>query len=329
MKFKTPVSFVITLMLLSTAYGSVSAGKPQQDVFDVVMMIQVIRDGSAHIDVSVKLISPVYREEIREGEKFERLVEELVYRNLLDDFRERYGNFTVYLPPKGSVEITGNWTARVSFYLVPFLTEGKRGFECPYSGPLDFVAGGKVYSFTFRRIILVLPKNATVVYTFPKPSDRWENVLIWENADYIPMVGVSYEGKSEENNETGTCRPLKIYLHYSPEEGKVFFNATYRCDGKLPTLESAKNITYIKRGNIIEVRGYFIPAIQYRETLFRKEWKARIKLPEAFPKVVGGEVENGGRIVEITVKHSSPAKTWLPPAGVLVIVLLTLWRWRK
>ena len=328
MRFKITVSFVITLMLLSTAYGPVSAGKPQQDVFNAVMMIHVMGK-SAHIDVSVKLISPVYREELKGREEFERLVKELVYRNLMDDLSERYGNFTVYLPPGGPVEITGNWTARVSFYLVPFLTKGRRGLECPYSGPLDFVAEGRVYSFTFRRIILILPKNTTVVYTFPEPSDRSENVLIWENADYIPMIGVSYEGKSQENNETGTCRPLEIHLHYSPEKGKVFFNATYLSHGKLPTLEGAKNVTYLKRGNITEVGGYFIPEIQHREALFRKEWTARIKLPEAFPKVVGGEVENGGRIVEITVKHSSPAKTWLPLAGVLVVILLVLWRWRK
>ncbi len=327
MDSKTKTALALTLVLLIASWLPLASGKSQQDIFDVVMLIEVNPDGSARFEISAKLVNEVYREMAGDEAGFKELVEKLVYRNLLNDFYGRYANFTVYISPSGPVEVVGNWTARVSFYIAPFLIEGKRGLECPYSGPLDFVVGSRVYSFRFSRIILILPKNWTLVYAFPEPDDRAENVLIWENADYLPMLGVRQAAPNESTNETSLCKPLRIELHYSPEEGKVFFNATYLCKSGLPNLSWAQNVTYIKSGNITEVVGYLTPRVEYHEWLFGKEWKAEVSLPERFPEVVGGSEDKDGSI-EITVKKYDLGYWVVIPVVPLVIAIL-IWRWRK
>jgi len=327
MSSKGKTALILALVLLGTAWVQPVSGKSGQDIFDAVMLIQVDPSGGAHFEISARLINPAYRELVKNETDFTKLVEDLIYRNLLEDFRERYENFTVYISPSGPVEVTGNWSARISFYLVPFLVRGKRGLECPYSGPLDFVAGGKVYSFLFRRIIIVLPENWTVAYTFPSPADRAENVLIWERADYLPMIGLSAENPGESVSPA-PCKPLRIELHYSPEEGKVFFNATYLCGKGLPSLPGARNVTYTRRGNVTELHGYFVPRLEYHEGLFRREWKAKVNLPVRFPQVVGGSEKNGS--VEITVEESSSLWIALPVVlGGLITAIIALWRWRK
>ncbi len=327
MSVRRGTALILALVLLGAAWTQPVRGKSEQNVFDMVMLIQVNPDGSAHFDISARLTNPAYRELVKNETDFTKLVEELVYRNLVEDLHERYGNFTVYLPSSGPVEVTANWSARVNFYIVPFLTKGKRGLECPYSGPLDFVSGGKVYSFEFRRIILVLPRNWTVLYTFPSPADRAKNVLIWENADYLPMIGVSTGSPGEGTSKHLSCKPLRIELHYSPEEGKVFFNATYICEAGLPALPGARNVTYIKRCNVTEVRGYFVPRLEYDEGLFRREWRAEIELPEEFPQVVGGSRGKNGSIV-ITVKRSSAGIQTAVPV-IFIAVIIALWRWKR
>lgn len=327
MNSKTKTALVLAVVVLGTFWLPGVSGKSPQDVFDAVMMVWVNPDGNARFELSVTLTSEVYREKIRNGADFQRLVEELVYRNLLDNFHRRYANFTVYVSPTGPVEVVGNWTARVSFYIAPFFVEGKRGLECPYSGPLDFVAGGRVYSFKFSRIILILPKNWTLIYTFPDPDDRAENVLIWENADYLPMLGVRQAAPNESTNETSLCKPLKIELKYSPEEGKVFFNATYICESGFPHIPGAKNVTYFKSGNITEIVGYLIPKVEYHEWLFGKEWKAEVKLPAEFPEVVGGSNKGNGT-VEIIVKKSAVSYSVVIPL-IVGVSLIAVWRWRK
>ncbi len=327
MRSKTKIALALTLILLMASWLPLVSGKSPQNIFDAVMLIEVSPDGSARFEISVKLVSGVYREMVSNETEFTELVEKLVYRNLLNDLYGRYANFTVYIPPSGPVGVVGNWTARVSFYIAPFLIEGKRGLECPYSGPLDFVAGGRVYSFRFSRIILILPKNWTLVYAFPEPGDRAENVLIWENADYLPMLGVNHAISGESTNETSLCKPLRIELRYSPEEGRVFFNATYTCDLGFPHIPGAKNVTYFKSGNITEIAGYLIPKVEYHEWLFGREWKAEVSLPEIFPEVVGGSNKGNGT-VEIIVKKSAVNYSVVIPL-IVGVSLIAVWRWRK
>lgn len=322
-----PLVVLIVSLLLGSA--SVSAENPPQDVFNAVMMIQVMEDGTARVDVSVELINPVYREQLREGD-FERFVAELVYRNLLNDMVRRYDNLTVYLPEGGPVERTGNWSARVSFYVRPFVIRGKHGLECPYSGPLDFLAGGKVYSFLLRRVILILPKNASLVYAFPDPDDSSSNVLIWDNATFLPMFAFTLGHERNSNGTAGECRPLGIALLYSPGEGRVFFNATFNCSSGLPELPGAENVTYSRSGSSVEVRGYFVPDVDYSENLLWREWKARLELPAGFQVISGGEVSGDGRTVEFTVRKTSPAGMALvSTAMVSLLGVVLVWRWRK
>ncbi|ASJ01756.1 hypothetical protein A3L09_00010 [Thermococcus profundus] len=313
----------VVLAVVLMAPPGVSAENPPQDVFDAVMMLHVLDDGTGRVDVSVKLTNPVYMKTLKNGD-FEAFVRDLVYLNLLNDMRRRYENFTVILPSSGPVEVTGNWSARVSFYVRPFVVEGKRGMECPYSGPLDFVLGGKVYSFLFRRIILILPQNSTPLYAFPNPEDTAGRVFIWENATFLPMFGfIPCESPIKE------CRPLSISLDYRPEAGRVFFNATFNCTDALPSMPGAENVTYSINGNLTEVSGYLVPQVKYEEEPLKKEWKAKLELPFSFSRVYGGKVLGDGRTVEMAVEKTSPARIWIPIIAVVALMAGILWRWRR
>lgn len=328
MKTASLVLIMLTLPLVSGApFGSTN---PPQEVFNVITTITVGSDGSAFFDVYFELRGGIYADQLSQSQNQEEylrnLAEELVYKNLILNLQERYGNFTVYLPPEGPVEVTGTRKGSVRFTIVPFLIPGKRGLECPYSGPLDFIERGKVYGFSMERLILVLPKNSTVVYAFPEPDQKSGNVMIWEDVTFIPMIAIGSVEKNETLEE-GTCRPLEANLSYSPAEGKVFVSASFLCSGGTPVIPGLKNGTIERRGNLTVVKGYMIPEVEYNEGLLGKEWRAIVKLPPGFEKINGGEVENESVVIDF--KKGSPLK---PTALGIVIIgagVIAAWRWRR
>ncbi|NJF25726.1 hypothetical protein [Thermococcus sp. Bubb.Bath] len=314
---------IVAFLLAGTLWKPTMAGKGPQDVFDAVMTITVYADGTGTADVVVELKNPSYQSIVlaanNSREEFRKLVEQLVYTNLAEDMKERRENFTIYVPPGGPVKLLGGWRAEVTFSVVPFAVPGEHGMECPYSGPLDFVAGGRVYSFLFRRVILILPRNATVVYTFPEPNQSSDNVFIWDNATFLPMFAFKEPQVSNRNG----CTPLELNLSYSPAEAKVFFNASFLCNGTFPKFPGAKGVSYTREGNLSVVSGYLVPKISYTEGLLEKEWKAELELPFGFRKVNGASTVKG-KSVEITVTKRGPL--WLPFwAGVsLVLIGITI-----
>jgi hypothetical protein len=279
--------FIAVFLLAGTFWEPAVAGKGPQNVFDAVMTITVYDDGTGTVDVVVELKNPSYKNIIlaanNSSEEFRKLVEQLVYTNLVEDMKERRGNFTVYVPPEGPVKLLGGWRAEVSFSVVPFAVPGEHGMECPYSGPLDFIAGGRVYSFLFRRVILILPRNATVVYTFPEPNQSADNIFIWDNATFLPMFAF----KEPQGSNGERCIPMELNLSYSPAEAKVFFNASFSCNGAFPKFPGAKGVSYRREGNLSVVSGYLVPKINYTEGLLKREWKAELELPFEFRKING------------------------------------------
>jgi len=298
---------IATLLLAETFWVPAMAAKGPQGVFDAVMTITVYSDGTGTVDIATDLKSPSYRNIILaandSSEELKKLVEQLVYANLVDDMKNRRSNFTVYVPPEGPVKLLGGWRAEVRFSIAPFVTQGEHGMECPYSGPLDFVAGGRVYSFLFRRIILILPRNATVVYTFPEPNQSANNVFIWDNATFLPMFAFKEHQGSEDQ-----CTPLELNLSYSPAEAKVFFNASFLCNGTLPKFPGASGALYRRVRNLSVISGYLVPKITYTEGLLKREWKAELKLPFEFRRINGASKING-ESVEITTTKRGPL--WL------------------
>jgi hypothetical protein len=330
MKRTTLTVLIVAFLLGGTLWEPAVAGKEPQDVFDAVMTITVYGDGTGTVDVVTELKNPSYRSIIltanNSSEEFRKLVEQLVYTNLVEDMKSRREGFTIYVPPEGAVKVLGEWRAEVSFTVAPFVVQGKYGMECPYSGPLDFVAGGRVYSFLFRRVILILPRNATVVYTFPEPNQSADNVFIWDNATFLPMFAF----RGPLGNNENKCTPLELNLSYSPAEAKVFFNASFLCNGTSPQFPGAKGVSYRRTGNLSIVSGYLVPKISYTEGLFKREWRAEIRLPFEFRKVKGASTVNG-KSVEIRVTERGPL--WLPfwvgaSSALIGMITVGVRRWK-
>ncbi len=327
---RTALTVLIAALLLEgTFWNPAMAGKGPQNVFDAVMTITVYSDGTGTVDVVAELKNPSYRSIVlsasNSSKELEKLVEQLVYTNLVDDMENRRSNFTVYVPPEGPVKLLGGWRAEVRFSVAPFMIRGEHGMECPYSGPLDFVAGGRVYSFLFRRVILILPRNATVVYTFPEPNQSADNVFIWDNATFLPMFAFK-----EEQGSEGQCIPLELNLSYSPAEGKVFFNASFLCNGTLPKFPGARGVSYRRAGNLSVISGYLVPKISYTEGLLKREWRAYLELPFEFKKVNGASKVNG-ESVEIIATKRGPL--WLPlwagvSSALIGILVSGVRRWK-
>jgi hypothetical protein len=358
------LAVLFTLMIaLSMSFIPVSASEGPQRVFDVTMMVQVSQtqiNGSlawvGAFDIYVKLVDPNYRayfddlakkNETEALREFANFVYNLVYNNLKDDLNDRLEGSNVsaiiYVPAGGPVHVTGNWSAVVRFSVVPFLIPNGQYLVCPFYGSLDFVSGGKVYSFAWKRLTMVFHQGYRIRELVPKPSDFSSNVAVWENGDYIPYVelynpvylfGVFINSTEKEIN-----------VSFNPVDGYVQFNATFTgmkvpqsvVDILLTAFRQRMNIMSISAkelSNGVEVIGVAKPEVAYRETRKEKIWLVSVRLPGRFDRIVirGGKytVAPDGTLI---ITYTEKKRDYLPYAIVLSIVAIllgvVLWRRRK
>lgn len=357
------VSLLLALMVMFTiAVTPVKAQALQpQDVFEINMVVRVYQtqiNGSltwaGAFNVYVKLVNPVYRgyfnelakeNKTRAEREFHNFVYNLIYDNLKNDFNSKLEgtNLTavVYVPPAGPVRVLQNWSAVVSFSLVPFFVPQGHYLTCPFYGPYEFVFNGKVYGFYWERLTLILPQGYEIYSLAPKPSDMSGNVAIWENGDYLPIIQV-YNPVYLFDIFINTTQK-SISLAFDPDQGYVQFNATFVgmnatqpvIDLLLDAFRSRMKVLSISAKRVkngVEVIGVVSPKVAYKDTRTEKIWIVLVKLPGSFNRieVKGGTYQIGpdGTLV-MTFKEKKT--DYLPYVGIAVggLAVLGFFLWRR
>ena len=354
------VVLLILVILFSSFAVPVRAASGPQKVFDITMMVQVSQtriNGSltwaGTFDIYVKLIDPNYRayfnnlakkNETNATLQFANLVYNLVYNNLKKDFDDklRGSNVTaiIYVPPGGPVRVTGRWSAVVRFSIVPFLVPDGPYLKCPFYGPLDFVFLGRVYSFSWRRLTLILPKDYQVKELVPRPKDLSENVAVWEGGDYIPYVEIYSPVYLFEVFINSTRKTIE--LSFDPNEGYVKFNATFVgmkppksvVDLLLTVFREKMDVMSVsaqETKNGVRIIGIVKPEVAYQENRKERVWLVSINLPGRFDRVV---VRNGKYTLApdgtLIITYREGKTDYLPYAivGGLIVAGLLIWFWK-
>ncbi len=351
---KRLITFILTVLILSPVFGQVAAADNPQPLFDIDIIIKASPaevNGSqvwmATFKVLAVLKDPTYRayfdalaanNTTKANEEFRDFVRQLVYDNLKDNFERRFEaanvSSTIYLPEGGPVRVLDNWSARVTFVLTNFLisTDGKV-LRCPLTGDMDFVFKGHVFQYTWNKMTLILPGDYELKNLAPKPDDFSDNVAIWTNGSYIPLIELYTPTYTFLRYINSTHK--SITLSYDPEEGYVQFNATFdRVPEYKSTIEylvksfrgtmDVVSIDTVEKNGTLVVLGVAKPDSAYHESSDKRVWRAMIKLPGHFDEV---EVTTGtyqlapDNTVIITITEDKPSK--LPYiAGVLVVLAI-------
>ena len=349
MKRLLSIFLAIMVALPLVVHPAIAAEEPQR-VFDINMMVQVSQiqiNGSltwaGSFNIYAKLIDPYYlkyfsslaeKNQTQAENEFRKLVYDLVYDNLKRNFNDRLAGSNmsaiVYIPPGGPVKLASNWSAVVTFTLVPFFVPKGNYLMCPFYGPLDFVFSGKVYTYRWSKLALVLPRDYNVSSLVPKPAEFEDGVAIWYNGSFIPYIEVFnpvYLFGIFINTTTKT-----LGLSFDPNEGYVQFNATFT---GMKASQSIVNmlLTVFKNNmkimsisakelpNGVEVIGVAKPQVAYKETRTEKEWMVLLKLPGHFDKieVIGGtyKLAPDGTII-MTFKEKK--RNYLPYVAVPIVL---------
>ena len=359
---RKPAAFLLAVMLILPLLGEVSAADNPQPLFDLDFVIKVAPaevNGSqvwlATFRIYAVLKDPNYRayfdaiaanNTTRAKEEFRDFVRQLVYENLKEDFEKRFDDAnvssTIYLPEGGPVRVLDNWSARVTFVISNFLisTDGKV-LRCPLTGDMDFVFKGHVFDYTWNKMTLILPEGYELRNLAPKPDDFSDNVAIWTNGSYIPLIELYTPAYTFLRYINSTHR--SITLSYDPHEGYVQFNATF---DKVPEYKSTVDylirsfkgtmdvvsIDTIERNGTLVVVGIAKPDASYEEKSGERIWRAMIKLPGSFDEI---HVTTGiyqlapDNTIIITVTEKKPSKLPYVIGGLVLIGLVAAFLWKK
>lgn len=350
------IALFLTVLMLTPFVGTVSAAENPQPVFSIDLVIKV---GPTVIDNStvwlgtfrmyVVLKDPAQREYFeslaRENrtqaeEEFRSFVESLVYGNLRDNLEKRFEeaglNSTVYLPSGGPVKVLDNWSAKVTFVVSNFLVGDDKVLRCPVSGPMKFVYRGRVFDYTWDRLTVILPKDYEIKNLAPAPEDVSNNVAIWENGNFIPIIELYTPASSYIRFLNSTSK--EISLQFDPVQEYVQFNATFTgakatqfiISQLMTSFKATMNILSIdakEANDSLVIIGVARPDVSYQETSSERIWKAVVKLPGRFDRisVVGGTYTLApDNTVIITVKEKKSVPYWWAIVPVLVVVGLYL-----
>ena len=305
-------SIVLVLMFI-TALSFVNqafAYEPQK-LFDIEMYITVYPSGTALVKINAKLIDPAfiaYLNSLKNGnEEFQKMVYSLIYGNLKREVEEKSKDAMVVIPETGFIKIGKNWTAVVNFKIYNFLVEKNQTLQSSVYGPMRFLFKNHVFAYTWKKLTLVFPKDMYVVNLAPVPKEITDNVAVWENGNYLPIIVLTFnetvfqEKRSKKTKIISFEEFLKnstkvIDLKYDLFAGTVAFNGSI--SGVKPEqYHVAKIIDEFNRTmdlikfdiksneNGVTFSGEAKPMLQYKETLTKKMWNITIKLPFRFDKV--------------------------------------------
>lgn len=309
------VLFIIIGILM---FSSLALAYEEQPVFDMNIYVTVYPSGTALFKINAKLKNPVEiyelentlktKGEAEAKEKFEKLLESLIFRNFVDSVGP---DAQIVIPADGLIKIGKNWSAVVQFKWYNYLVEKDKKLQSGVYGPMSFIYHNRVYSYSWKNFYLVLPKDAYVLNLAPVPSEFEENAAKWENGDYLPIVVITFDSSvyEEAMNKTAANKTkfipfdefLKntiksITLAYDPWSGFVKFNATfegvnatsYHKTRIMEEFNKSMEIDSIDskiEGNRVLVWGRAKPGVKYDESFTRKTWNATLTLPFRFDKV--------------------------------------------
>ncbi|ASJ05494.1 hypothetical protein [Thermococcus barossii] len=357
------VTLMLIVILITPLLGEVGAANNAQPVFKIDMTIKVapvvIENTSTWLGtfkIYVVLTDPHQRayfdylasnNTTAANDEFKSFVKELIYDNMKNNLERRYEganiSSTIYLPSGGPVKVLDNWSAVVTFAVTNFLVSDGKKLRCPVAGSLDFVYRGHVFDYTWDRLTLILPKDYEIANLAPVPDDLSENVAVWNNGDFIPLIELYTQLYSYVRFLNATRK--EISLRYDPHEGYVQFNATFTGANATPVIISqllksfraTMNIMSIdtrqENGSLVVI-GVARPEVAYKETSSERIWKAMVKLPGAFDSI---SVQGGSYVVApdytliitVTEKKSTYRLYAYGIAAVLVVMAVFMLMRRK
>ncbi|MCD6372351.1 MAG: hypothetical protein J7L37_02200 [Thermococcus sp.] len=335
---------------------------PPQNVFNftLILQIQPAKVGNettwiGKFRVIAKLVDPQYREYLDELAKndsqsanalFWTIINNTVYTSLRYNVIQKYQAAGLHpgfvVPEGGPIAIGDDWNATVDLGVTDFLVLRDHHLVSPMAGNLTLWMANKTYAFNWNRFVLILPPGYVVHELSPKPAQLGENIAVWVNGSYLPKVSLESPGYSFVKflNETEKTRTLK--LRYTPEDGRLYFEAVFPASGVPEVVKDALLYTFkealsplsmdlIEEGGSIKVVGVALPPAKKSESLTSVTWEVYVTLPFPFSTVDvsgGSYKEAGPGVVILTVSEPNMKKLalygglgLLAPLLVLAVVL--------
>ncbi|MBO8173974.1 MAG: CGP-CTERM sorting domain-containing protein [Thermococcus sp.] len=310
-------SIVLVLMFITAlSFANQAFAYEPQKLFDIEMYITVYPSGTALVKINAKLIDPAFiayftnlsisnPQSANNG--FQKMVYSLIYGNFKREVEEKSKDAMIVIPETGFIKIGKNWTAVVNFKIYNFLVEKNQTLQSSVYGPMRFLFKNHVFAYTWKKLTLVFPKDMYVVNLAPAPKELTDNVAVWENGDYLPIIVLTFNETvfQQERVKRTKIIPFEEFLNnstkvidlkYDPFAGTVTFNGSI--SGVKPEqYHIAKIIDEFNRTmdlikfdiksneNGVTFSGEAKPMLQYKETLTKKTWNVTIKLPFRFDKV--------------------------------------------
>ncbi|WP_297072621.1 hypothetical protein [Thermococcus sp.] len=280
--------------------------------------------------------------------EFANLVYGVVYESFKDFINDKLQgsnlSAVIYVPPGGPVQVTGKWRAVVRFTLAPFLvSEDGKYLSCPYYGSMTMKFLGVVYPFRWKRLTVVLPRNYDIYTLVPAPKELVDNVAVWENGDYFPMIKLYNPVYRLVQFLNSTKRYLNV--SFDPTEGLVYFNATFIGANATPSVKSTLlesfrqtmhplSISASKIPNGLKVIGVAKPQVSVKKSWRYTKWLVVLKLPGRFDNitVIGGKYQLGPDntlIMEFEEERNTYVYAIAGLGLVLIAVLVFLFRRRS
>ena len=329
-RIKKGALFLMFLFLLSQ-----TSAYPPQRVFDVQIFMVVSESGTASVKMTARLIDPYLLGHLNDLQKdnpqkaqkeFHDMVFSLIFLNFQEFVQSQTNKTLIVTPYANFIELRPNWTATINFKMYNYLIPENGTLKSTVYGPMRFIFKNKVLSYYWRRLTIIFPKNAYIVNLAPAPKELADNVAIWENGDYLPIISITFNETvfKEKRANTTTIIPFEEFLNrttkvitikYDTFAGIVYFNGSVT--GMKPQQyhvaklvdEFNRTMSLIKfdiksTENGVVFSGEAKPMLQYKETLTKRTWNVTIRLPFKFEKV---NIESPGEDVELT--HSKISGT--------------------
>jgi len=357
--------WVITLNLVALALNNVnvSAVSSQQLPFDVAISVRVgdsVSNGSVVsyglFNVYLKLKNDsdyfgYYQELFKKNstlakKEFYQLINSSVYTPLLNELSLKFKRFnitpTFYMPQGGNpIYLGANWSAVISFLVVPFFAPNGTFLSCPVSGELYLNISDKKVPLRWTKLVVDISDNYTVLSLYPKPALGRANTFEWVNGTYFPHITV-YNTQYAFWYFINSTHKI-IFLTFDSDTGYVQFNATFVGVKPIPPVVSLLVDSFRKRMNIVGISsfvqsnkliivGVAQPSGSYIEKHGKREWIIELPLPGRFDEihVVGGsyQVLPDGTIIITISKEKRDYRDFLG-IGLLVLVVIIGAVWLK
>ncbi|WP_324734991.1 CGP-CTERM sorting domain-containing protein [Thermococcus sp. SY098] len=307
---------ILLIFFFSLGLINQAVAYPPQQIFDIQIFMTITESGTASVKMTAKLIDPYllsYLNNLQKNDpqkaqkEFHDMVFSLIFLNLQEFIQSQTNKTVIITPQTGFIELHPNWTTTLNFKIYNYLTLKNGTLKSAVYGPMRFIFKNKVLSYHWKRLTIIFPKNAYIINLAPVPKEMTENVAVWENGDYLPIIALTFNETvfQKERAKKTKIIPFKefldnstkvINLRYDPFAGTVTFNGSIT--GMKPEQyhiaklidEFNMSMDLIKfdiksTENGVTFSGEAKPMLQYKETLTKKVWNITIRLPFRFDKV--------------------------------------------